>query len=63
MTSSSYTFTNKNMDLILGLPAISLYNKRSKVNVQFTSKGNFYCTSKISIFIGMALDQEKEGAV
>lgn len=63
MTSSSYTFTNKNrelIDVILGLTAISLYNKRNKVDVQLTSKGNFYCTSKISFLIGMSLDQEKE---
>lgn len=66
MTSSSYTCTNINKELIgliLGLPAISLYNKRNKVDVHVICKGNIYCASKISYLIGMALDQEKEGAV
>lgn len=47
------TFTNKNtelIDLILGLPAISLYNKTNKVDVQLISNWNFYCTSKDFIF-------------
>lgn len=64
MTGSN-TFTNKNtalIDLILVLPAISLPKKRNKIHVQLTSKRNFCCTSKVSFLIGMALDQDNEGA-
>lgn len=64
--TSMYTFTNKKktlMDLILGLPTISLYIKRNKKMFCSLVNGIFTVPRIKPLLIGMGLEQDKEAAV
>ena len=64
--TSAYTFANKKpklIDLILGLPAISLYDKKNKKMFSSLVNGIFTVPGIRPFLIGVALEQDKEAAV
>lgn len=64
--TSTYTFTNKKAqlrDLILGLPAISLYDKSNKKMFSSLVNGMLTVPGTQPFLKGMALEKDKEAAV